>query len=102
MPQQVSNQDELIPFTAVPKMKIIPRRRGGSRLAVATLYRWWKTGIGGVHLRVSYVGSQPCTCAAWLTQFFEQVAAAKSKLNPETSSAAQDRVERQLRAAGAM
>lgn len=56
----------------------VPRRRRGRKLHVATLYRWWKQGLHGVHLEVVSLGGSPATTAEALHRFFVAVAAAKS------------------------
>ena len=71
----------LIRFNDVPKLKWLPRRRGGSRLSVGTLHRWANDGgPGGRKLAFLKVGSVRCTTEEWLREFFDELAAADGAL----------------------
>lgn len=49
----------------------MPRRRGGKRVSVATLYRWSTHGCKGVRLETIQIGGTRCTSAEALQRFFE-------------------------------
>ena len=53
--------------------RILPRRRGGRRVHVATLYRWAKHGLRGVVLQTLQVGGTRCTSREALQRFFEEL-----------------------------
>jgi hypothetical protein len=69
--------EPLIPLRDIPKLNWIPKRRGGSRLNVATIWRWVHRGCAGVKLPTADVGSCPCVTESSLRQFFIDVAEAK-------------------------
>ncbi len=94
--------ENLIRIADVPELAWLPLRRAGSRLNIATLYRWITKGTDGVKLRAVRVGGVWCTRETWLNEFFEQSAAAALKIKPPTPKAAQARAEHQLKRAGAM
>jgi hypothetical protein len=54
-------------------LKWLPNRRGGSRLNVATLFRWSSRGVRGVRLETLPVGGCRCTSEAALKRFFERL-----------------------------
>ena len=62
--------DTYIPLRDVPKLRWIPRRRGGARLALPTLWRWSTRGVRGIRLRIVRIGSTPATTEQWLHEFF--------------------------------
>lgn len=66
-----------IPLVLVPKLNLIPVRRGGSRLHIRTVFRWALTGLSGVKLRSTLVGGQRCTTRKFLAEFFAAVDAAR-------------------------
>lgn len=68
--------DPLIPFTRMPRLNVIPTRRGDTRLHVPTVFRWTPTGVRGVRLRTTMAGGQRCTTLAALHAFFAAVDAA--------------------------
>jgi hypothetical protein len=78
--------EPLIPLAAVPKLLWLPPRRRGSRLSVATVWRWCKRGAAGVSLRHVSVGGTLCTTESALLEFFETVAARRN--GPASSSKA--------------
>jgi hypothetical protein len=49
----------------------LPRRRGGKRVNVATLYRWASHGCRGVKLETIQIGGTRCTSVEALQRFFE-------------------------------
>jgi hypothetical protein len=66
--------DSYLPIRDVPDE--LPRRRGGSKLALPTLYRWSSPrGCKGVVLRTVQIGCSRVTTRRWLQQFFEELAA---------------------------
>ncbi len=48
----------------------LPRRRGGKRVNVATLYRWATHGCRGVRLETIQIGGTRCTSQEALQRFF--------------------------------
>ena len=52
--------------------KRLPRRRGGKRPHIATLYRWAQSGVRGVQLEVLRVGGTLCTSVEALQRFAER------------------------------
>ena len=82
---------------------MIPRRRGGSRLAISTVYRWVQVGVRGVKLEYLQIGGMKVTTVAALQRFFERLTGDK----PETPTAKSRqrqreiaRAERELKATG--
>lgn len=63
--------EALIRLNDIPKLPWLPKRRGGSRLAVATLHRWCTRGLKGRRLRIQQVGGTRCTTEQWLREFFD-------------------------------
>jgi hypothetical protein len=66
----------------------VPHRRRGRKLHVATLYRWWKDGLRGVHLEVVCLGGTPVTTVEALHRFFKALADAKCPPPPASGTAA--------------
>src|SRR5262245_54821704 len=69
-----SDQDQLIPLRAVPRLSWLPRRRG-KPIHIATVFRWCERGILGAdgqrhRLRAIRVGGVPCVTQASLLDFF--------------------------------
>jgi hypothetical protein len=58
-------------FSEWTKAKVLPVRRRGSRVNLATLYRWAQRGVRGVRLESVMVGAVRCTSAEALQRFFE-------------------------------
>jgi hypothetical protein len=90
-------KEKLIRLADVPKLKWLPRRRAGSRLSIATVYRWEQRPNNP--LEAVRVGGTLCTTEAALMRFFERQA------NPTTAphidhSAAHADAERELEMAG--
>ncbi len=50
---------------------LVPRRRGGKKCNIATIYRWMQLGIRGVKLEYLCVGSVRCTSVEALQRFFD-------------------------------
>jgi hypothetical protein len=66
---------DFIPLSKVPKL--LPKRRRGRPLHVATAWRWCVNGVDGIKLHSVLIGSQRVTRRDWLEEFFEALAAAK-------------------------
>jgi hypothetical protein len=54
----------------------LPRRRGGKRTNVATLYRWSTRGIRGEVLETIQIGGTRCTSTQALQRFFDRLTTA--------------------------
>ena len=54
----------------------LPRRRGGKKTNVATLYRWSTRGLRGEVLETIQVGGTRCTSIEALQRFFDRLTAA--------------------------
>ncbi len=83
--------------------KLLPKRRGGKRPHVATLYRWASGGCRGVVLESLQVGATRCTSRQALQRFCERLTDAKGDPVVRTSrqrQAAIKRAERELDRAG--
>jgi len=73
----------------------LPRRRGGRKVHVATLYRWSASGLGGVLLETTQVGGTRCTSAEALQRFCSALTERRAKqdahglgrVHPQISSA---------------
>jgi hypothetical protein len=66
--------DCYLPLREVPDE--MPPRRRGSKLALATLYRWsGPRGCKGIILRTVQIGCSRVTTRRWLLVFFEALAA---------------------------
>lgn len=83
----------------------LPRRRGGKKTHVVTLYRWTTKGCRGAKLRYAMVGCTRCTTRQWLAEFFERITQASGGevVTPRTSrqiTRASERAEAELTAAG--
>jgi hypothetical protein len=80
--------DELIPLRELAAQ--LPRRRGGKKTNVATLYRWTNSGIRGVRLRYAQCGSVRCSTIAWVHKYFAALGAADAATSaPAGRTAAQ-------------
>jgi hypothetical protein len=69
--------DAFIVLRDVPDL--LPRRRGNSKLAYPTLWRWVNRGCRAadgtrVKLRIQRIGHQPVTTRSWLNEFFSALA----------------------------
>jgi hypothetical protein len=84
----------LLPLGHVPRLPWLPPRRGGSRLNIATAYRWATRGVLArdgatrVRLRVVRVGDVLCTADVWLREFFDALTNHDPALATDTSSSA--------------
>jgi hypothetical protein len=63
--------ETLIPFTQAADA--LPRRRGGRKTHVSTLYRWATAGCRGVVLESIQCGGTRCTTREALQRFFERL-----------------------------
>jgi hypothetical protein len=54
---------------------VLPRRRGGRKVHIATLYRWADPGLRGVRLETLRVGGTLCTSRQALQRFFDRLSA---------------------------
>ena len=51
----------------------LPRRRGGRKTHISTLYRWATAGCRGVILETIQIGATRCTSREALQRFFERL-----------------------------
>lgn len=68
-----TNTERLIRLADVPRLKWLPRRRGGKRLNISTVFRWVQSGLNGAKLEVVRVGGAMATSEAALLRFFDQL-----------------------------
>ena len=84
--------------------KVIPKRRGGKRPHVATIYRWAQCGHRGVILVTLQVGGTKCTSIEALQRFFERLSGTTQPVQEFVTTAAkakrQQAVDRGLDAEG--
>jgi hypothetical protein len=59
--------------------KLLPRRRGGKKTHVASLYRWSKVGLKGIRLEVLRAGGVTCTSQESLQRFFDALTARSTR-----------------------
>jgi hypothetical protein len=87
--------------------KILPKRRGGKRPNVCTVYRWTSDGCRGVVLESVQIGGTRCTSREALDRFFAALTA-QAGVCPSTPAIrtttqrqrASERAARHLEAAG--
>jgi hypothetical protein len=65
--------EPLIPLAQVPAQPFVPRRRGGKRLNVSTVFRWVQQGLAGVRLEAIRFGGTLCTSKGALLEFFRRI-----------------------------
>lgn len=53
--------------------RLLPKRRGGKRPHVATLFRWASVGCRGIRLETVQIGGTKCTSRAALDRFFARL-----------------------------
>ena len=83
--------------------RLLPRRRRGRPMHVATLHRWATHGLRGVRLETVQVGGARCTTREALQRFFERLAdpvPAPTKETPSARQLAVERAEEELDAIG--
>lgn len=66
---------DLVRLSEVPAL--LPRSRRGKPISLSCIHRWVQHGLRGVRLRVTCVGGVAHTRRAWLSEFFDRVAAAR-------------------------
>jgi hypothetical protein len=90
--------ETVIPLTQATAR--IPRRRGGKKTHVSTVYRWTTVGCRGIVLEWLMVGGTRCTSIEALQRFFDRLTAGVSgSERPERGASSEkqmDRVEREL------
>jgi hypothetical protein len=92
------SKEKLIRLADVPKLKWLPRRRAGSRLSIATVYRWEQRETNP--LEAVRVGGTLCTTEAALMRFFERQTRTASTTPSVDNSQAHEQAERELEMAG--
>src|SRR4051794_26071708 len=60
-------------ITLANAAEALPRRRGGRKTHVSTLYRWATIGCRGVQLETIQIGATRCTSREALQRFFERL-----------------------------
>lgn len=73
------SKEPAIPLADVPKLRWLPRRRGGRRLHVSTVFRWCLRGIRGVRLEYVQAGGIRVTTEAALLRFFERLTTSETE-----------------------
>jgi len=68
-------------FTLAEAAKRIPRRRGGKKCNISTMYRWCTEGLHGIRLEAVKIGGTRCTSAEALSRFFQRLTEADEGLN---------------------
>lgn len=86
------------PISLAEAASLVPRRRGGKRCNVATVYRWTAKGVRGVKLESYQCGGSRCTSREALQRFFARLTQAAADSQPAPITAPQYR-ERQIAAA---
>ena len=95
--------DKFIDFTEAAQLPWLPRRRQGTKLNIATIWRWCHYGIRGIKLRSAKVGGSPVTTEAWMREFFQALASPSEEQTHRTPARrinATDSAMRELSAAG--
>ncbi len=64
-----SSQESLLSFAEVTR--VVPPRRGGKRLHIATVYRWARHGCRGVRLETIQIGGSSFTSREALERFYQ-------------------------------
>ena len=93
--------EHVISFADAPQH--LPRRRGGKRPNIATIYRWASAGCKGVRLESIQLGGTKCTSIEALQRFFDRLTNPTATVTAPTSRARRRAIgdaERQLDAAG--
>ena len=94
--------EEVVSLAAATKH--LPKRRGGKRPHVSTLYRWATAGVRGIRLEVIRVGSTQCTSLEALQRFCERCTAGDADRPVPTTTKQrrhqQQQAEAELAAAG--
>ena len=93
--------ENVISFSDTPPH--VPRRRGGKRPNLSTIYRWSQNGLKGVRLESIQVGGTKCTSIEALQRFFDRLTNPEAAAKAPTSKARQRSIadaERELNEAG--
>ena len=96
-------QEPPIPFSQVPNLPWVPRRRRGRKLHPSSAYRWFRRGVRGVKLEAIRVGGVLCTTEGALIRFFERLAGLEARSQERLTEGRQQkerRVEQELDAEG--
>ena len=92
------NAETVISLSQAAKHPALPRRRGGKRPHVSTLYRWSRQGCGGIRLETIRFGATRCTSLEAIQRFANRLTAAEDPppivsdcvRNPSTGDAARE------------
>lgn len=76
--------EELLSLTAATKLPCFRNRRNGSRINVATLWRWATTGCKGCRLETVKAGGCRATSIEAIERFFADIAATEAVGRPAT------------------
>lgn len=88
----LDSEDDLLTFAQAARL--LPRRRGGSKAATSTIWRWSRTGSRGVVLRVVRVGGHVYVPRSALVKFIEQRSAVDyAPQNPSPTTASRRAVQ---------
>jgi hypothetical protein len=99
--RMIDLSEPLIPLRDVPHQPFIPRRRKGSKLNVATVWRWAQRGLNGHRLETLRCGGVTCTSRAALLDFFRRITGAQREpFSPAKNQRRQERVEAELQKEG--
>jgi len=98
MSVSVLEGEELLTFAEAARR--LPRRRGGAKTAVSTLWRWSKRGSRGVILRVVRVGGNVYIPQSALIEFIEQRSAVDQAPQIPSPTVASKRAMRHLKEMG--
>jgi hypothetical protein len=98
MSVSVLDGEELLTFSEAARR--LPRRRGGAKTAVSTLWRWSKRGSRGVILRVVRVGGNVYVPHSALIEFIEQRSAVDQAPQTPSPTVASKRAMRHLKEMG--
>ena len=65
------------PYLTFREAAAVIEEMTGRRPHVNALFRWWSDGLKGIRLKCISAGKPLMTTRVWLTEFFEDVAAAR-------------------------
>lgn len=101
-PKIAADSEEYIPFSEIPRLSFLPRRRRGKKLHTSTVYRWSGRGLNGVRLRFTKCGGVRCTTITWLREFFDELAKQDDASEGQTDDVCRDPsdVEKELDSLG--
>ena len=94
MSTSVLGDEELLTFAEAARL--LPRRRGGSKVATSTLWRWARRGSRGVVLRVVHIGGNVYVPRSALVDFIDRRSAVDHAPQSPGPSTASKRAMRQL------